>query len=231
VPINTVRDLLPQLHTGKVVRGRIGLQMQNLPRDGYQDFGLKSRSGALVSSVAPGGAADKAGIKPGDVITEFNGRAVNNTTDLQKQVTATKPGTSVSLKVIRNGKEQSVRATVEELDLEAERGRQSKGGDQQPPEEQGQDSFGLTLSNLTPQLSRRLQLPSGQTGAVITDVDPNGPSAGALRQGDVIMSVNGAPVANAAAAGRELQKVQAGRIARILVWRGDGEVFVTVKKE
>jgi len=231
VPINTVRDLLPQLHTGKVVRGRIGLQMVNLPRDGYQDFGLKSRSGALVSSVAPGGAADKAGIKPGDVITEFNGRAVNNTTDLQKQVTATKPGTSVSLKVIRNGKEQSVRATVEELDLEAERGRQSKGGDQQPPEEQGQDSFGLTLSNLTPQLSRRLQLPSGQTGAVITDVDPNGPSAGALRQGDVIMSVNGAPVANAAAAGRELQKVQAGRIARVLVWRGDGEVFVTVKKE
>jgi len=231
VPINTVRDLLPQLHTGKVVRGRIGLQMVNLPRDGYQDFGLKSRSGALVSSVAPGGAADKAGIKPGDVITELNGRAVNNTTDLQKQVTATKPGTSVSLKVIRNGKEQSVRATVEELDLEAERGRQSKGGDQQPPEEQGQDSFGLTLSNLTPQLSRRLQLPSGQTGAVITDVDPNGPSAGALRQGDVIMSVNGAPVANAAAAGRELQKVQAGRIARILVWRGDGEVFVTVKKE
>ena len=81
------------------------------------------------------------------------------------------------------------------------------------------------------QLSRRLQLPSGQTGAVITDVDPNGPSAGALRQGDVIMSVNGAPVANAAAAGRELQKVRAGRIARILVWRGDGEVFVTVKKE
>src|SRR5439155_21360420 len=85
VPINTVRDLLPQLHTGKVVRGRIGLQMVNLPRDGYQDFGLKSRSGALVSSVAPGGAADKAGIKPGDVITEFNGRAGNNRPDLQHQ--------------------------------------------------------------------------------------------------------------------------------------------------
>jgi serine protease Do len=230
VPINTVRDLLPQLHTGKVIRGRIGLQMVNVPRDGYQDFGLKSRAGALVSSVVPGGAADKAGVKPGDVIVDFNGRAVNNTTDLQKMVTATKPGTAVPIKLIRNGKQETVRATVEELDLEAERGRQASR-EQQPPEEQGQDSFGLTLSNLTPQLSRRLQLPSGRTGAVITDVDPNGPSAGALRQGDVILSVNGEPVANAAAAGRELQKVAAGRIARILVWRGDGEVFVTVRKE
>jgi S1-C subfamily serine protease len=131
---------------------------------------------------------------------------------------------------MRGGKEQTLRPTVEELDLEAERGRQASR-EQQPPEEQGQDSFGLTLSNVSPQMARRLQLPSGQTGALITDVDPNGPSAGALRQGDVIMSVNGQPVSNAAGAGRELQKVAAGRIARILVWRGDGEVFVTVKKE
>ena len=71
-------------------------------------------------------------------------------------------------------------------------------------------------------MARRLQLPSGQTGAVITDVDPNGPSAGALRQGDVILSVNGQRVATAAEAGRELQKVQSGRIARILVWRMSG---------
>jgi serine protease Do len=66
---------------------------------------------------------------------------------------------------------------------------------------------------------------------VITEVDPDGPSAGALRQGDVILAVNGRNVSNASDAGRELQRVQSGRIARILVWRGDGEVFVTVKKE
>ena len=82
------------------------------------------------------------------------------------------------------------------------------------PEEQGAGSFGLTLQNLTPQIARRLQMPSGQSGAVITDVDPNGPSAGALRPGDVILSVNGRPVANAAEAGRELQKVASGRIAQ-----------------
>jgi len=74
-------------------------------------------------------------------------------------------------------------------------------------------------------------MPSGQSGAVITEVDPDGPSANVLRQGDVILSVNGQAITNAAEAGRELQKVASGRIARVLVWRGDGEVFVTVRKQ
>ena len=232
VPSNTFRDLLPQLMQGKVIRGRIGLQMTAVPRDSYQEFGLKSRAGAVVSSVAPGGPAEKGGVKPGDVIVEYNGKPIQNTTDLQKMVSATKPGTAAALKVVRNGKEQTLHATVEELDLEAERGgRQNRNAEKQQPEEQGQDSFGLTLGNLTPQMARRLQMPSGQSGAVVTEVDDNGPSAGVLRQGDVILSVNGQAVASAADAGRELQKVASGRIARILVWRGDGEVFLTIRKE
>ncbi len=232
VPTNVIRDLLPQLMQGKVIRGRIGLQMTNIPRDGFEDFGLKSRAGALVSSVAPGGPADKAGVKPGDVITKFNDKAVQNTTDLQKSVAATKPGTSVNLSVVRNGKEQQIKAVVEELDLDAERGAsQTRSNEREQPEVQGQDSFGLTLGNLTPQMARRLQMPSGKSGAVVTDVDENGPSAGILREGDVILSVNGQAVTSAAEAGRELQKVASGRIARLLVWRGDGEVFLTIRKE
>jgi serine protease Do len=233
VPINTVRELLPQLSTGKVIRGRIGLSMRPVPREDYQDFGLKSRAGAIVSQVTPGGPAEKAGIKPGDVVTEFNGRPVTTTTDLQKMVAAIKPGTSVGIKVMRNSKEQTLHATVEELDLDAERGqRQSRNNNApQPPEEQGQNSFGLTLSNVTPQMARRLQMPSGQSGALVTEVDPDGPSAGELRQGDVILSVNGQQTASASDAGRELQKVASGRIARVLIWRGDTEVFVTVKKQ
>ncbi len=232
VPINTVRDLLPQLHQGKVIRGRIGLQMTAVPREAYEDFGLKSRAGALVSSVAPGGPADKAGVKPGDVILEYNGKKISNTTDLQKLVSATKPGSQAALRIVRNGREQTLTATVEELDLDAERGgRQGGAPERDQPEEQGQESFGLTLGNLSPQIARRLQLPSGQTGALVTDVDENGPSAGILRQGDVILSVNGQAVSSAAEAGRELQRIASGRIARILIWRGDGEVFVTIRKE
>jgi serine protease Do len=232
VPSNTVRELLPQLMQGKVIRGRIGLQMTAVPRDGYQDFGLKSRAGALVSSVAPGGPAEKGGVRPGDVITHYNGNAVQGTTDLQKMVAATKPGTSATLKVMRDGKEQTLHATVEELDLEAERnGRRSQNAPREQPEEQGQDSFGLTLGNLTPQMARRLQMPSGQSGAVVTEVDDNGPSAGLLRQGDVILSVNGTQVSSAADAGRELQRIESGRIARVLIWREAGEIFLTIRKQ
>ena len=86
VPINTIRDLLPQLHTGKIVRGRIGVQVTEVPREAFEDFGLKSRAGAVVAQVAPGGAAAKAGLEPGDVITQYNGRPVAKSDDLVKMV-------------------------------------------------------------------------------------------------------------------------------------------------
>jgi serine protease Do len=236
VPINAVRDLLPQLHTGKVIRGRIGVQISALPPGSEQEFGLKSRAGALVGSVEPGGAADKGGLKPGDVVIEYNGRPVTTTSELVKMVTATKPGTTVPLKVMRSERgtprERTLNVTVEELDLEAEQGRQARNTQRgAPPQDTGADSFGLSLQNITPARARQLQLPAGTSGAVVTDIDPGGPSAGILRPGDVILSVNGQTVTNATEAARELQQVAAGRYARILLWRGDGEVFVTVRKE
>jgi serine protease Do len=231
IPINSVRELLPQLSTGKVIRGRIGVEVQAVPREGFEDFGLKARTGALVAKLAPGGAADKAGVEPGDVITEFNGRPVPNTTDLVNMVTATKPGTTVPLKLLRDKRERTVNVTIEELDLAAEQGVRASRTNDRPAPDQGSESFGLTIVDLTAQRARQLELPSGRTGAVISEVDPDGPSAGALRAGDVILSVNRQRVSNAAEAGRELQRVAAGRIAQILIWRDGGEVFVTVRKE
>jgi serine protease Do len=234
VPSNNLRDLLPQLSTGKVTRGRIGVEVRAVPLDAYQDFGLSKRTGALASRVEPDSAADKAGIEPGDVIVEFNGRPVNNTNELVKMVTATKPGTSVPVRVMRDKRERTFTVTVDELDLTAEQtARSNRGGQQQPPDDQGAgDNFGITMQNLTPNRARQLEMPSGQSGALITDVDPNGPAAGQLRPGDVILSVNRQRVSNASEAGGELQRVLSGRIAQILVWRRDeGQVFVTVKKD
>jgi serine protease Do len=233
VPINTVRDLLPQLREGKVIRGRIGVTVSPVPREDYEEFGLKSRTGAVVGSVLPGGAAQKGGIEPGDVITEYNGRPVPNRDELVKMVIATKPGTSVPVKVLRNKQERTLHVTVDQLDLDAEQQTQrSTRNDSNPaPETQQGGGFGLTLGNVTPQIARRQQLPSGQAGALVTEVDPDGPSAGLLRAGDIIQSVNRKPVTNATDAARELQAVASGRIAQILVWRGDNQVFVTIKKE
>jgi serine protease Do len=233
VPINTVRDLLPQLRQGKVIRGRIGVQVTQVPREGYEDFGLKSRAGAIVATVLPNAAAAKAGMEPGDVIIQYNGRPVQNNDDLVKMVVATKPGTSVPVKVLRNRQEKTLNITVEELDLDAEQNgtRRPPTRDNEPPEEHGASGFGLTLENVTPSMARRLQLPSGQTGAVVTDVDPDGPAAGVLRPGDVIMSVNRKPVSSAVEAQRELQKVQSGHLAQLIVFRGGSETFVSVKKD
>ena len=237
VPINTVAQLLPQLWQGKVIRGRIGVSVLQVPREGYEDFGLKSRMGAIVTQVPAGGAADKAGVQPGDVIIEFNSRPVTKSDDLVKMVVATKPGTTVPVKVMRNKQEKMLNVTVEELDLDAEKA--SRGGlgndnnnDTTTPEEESSAGFGLTLQNLTPQLARRLQVPSGRSGAVVTDVDPGGPSAAAVRPRDVILAVNRKPIADAAEAKRELAKVASGHLAQLSLWReGPGEVFVFVRKD
>src|SRR3954462_15560028 len=120
VPSNTVRELLPQLREGKVIRGRIGVSVTAVPREGYEELGLRSRTGAVVSSVLPNSAAGKAGMEPGDVVVEYNGRPVPNRDELVKMVVATKPGTTVPVKVLREKKEKTLSVTVEQLDLDAE---------------------------------------------------------------------------------------------------------------
>jgi serine protease Do len=240
VPINTVRDLLPQLREGKVIRGRIGVSVAAVPREGFEEFGLRSRTGAVVSSVLPNSAALKAGMEPGDVVIEYNGRPVPNRDELVKMVVATKPGTSVPVKILRDKKEKTLSVTVEQLDLDAEnqptQTRRNNNQREDNSETQG-SGFGLTLSNLTPQISRRLQLPSGRSGALVSDVDQDGPAGqSGVKPGDVILQVNHKPVLTAADAARELQVVTSGHLAQILLWRADAnsgptEIFITMKKE
>jgi serine protease Do len=233
IPINTVRDLLPQLRGGKITRGRIGVEIRPIPREAVDEFGLKNRDGALVGAVSAGGAADKAGIEPGDVIVGYNGKPVKNSNELVSAVTATKPGTSVPVRLMRDGKEQTINVTVDELDLEAEGNQQSRGrgGRGGAPEPETTAGFGLTLNNITPDIARQLRLESSR-GAVIVDVDPNSPAARAgLSEGDVILRVGQTPVGTAADAQRELARVPSGGTAFLRVLREGQETFVPVTKE
>ena len=176
VPINTVRDLLPQLHTGKVIRGRIGVQMTAVPRDGFEDFGLKSRSGALVSQRAAGRRrAEKAGIEAGRRHRRVQRPAGDQHDELQKMVTATKPGTSVPVKVMREqeGADAERHGRRARSRRRTDRSR-SRGTTQRDAAGRAgrRQLRARRSSNLTPQMARRLQMPSGQSGAVITEVDP-----------------------------------------------------------
>ena len=115
-----MRDLLPQLRGGKITRGVIGVSVTDVPLNALAEFGMKERRGALVGSVNSGGPAAKAGIEPGDVIIEFNGKPVQKRDQLVGMVVSTKPGTAVPVKVLRDKAEKSLTITVDELDLENE---------------------------------------------------------------------------------------------------------------
>ena len=236
IPINVVRELLPQLRVGKITRGRIGVGIGAIPTDALDEFGLKDRNGAVVLNVAPGSAAAKAGLEPGDVITAFNGKPIRNRDELVAMVTATKPGTTVPVALIRDRQARTVSITVDELNLDAEAtlradNNQNRGGrDAVPPEPSA--GFGMTLGNVTPQVAQQLRLDRNTEGAVVMEVEPGSTAARAgLSTGDVIIRIGRETIDNAAEAGEELGRVPSGGTALLRVVRNGQETFVTVTKE
>jgi serine protease Do len=228
VPIKAVRDILPQLEAGKVVRGRIGVIVRDVPRDALAEFGLKERRGAMVTSVPANGPGAKAGIEPGDIILEVNGKAVPGRNALVEMIMATKPGTTVPLRVLRDKAEKSLSVTVEELNLEIEAG----GSSDEAQQEEAGGGFGLTLGPLGSEMARRLRVPAGTRGVLITEVDPMSAAAReGVRPGDVILKVNGQAIETVRDASQALQAIKQGGAARMLLWKQGQETFVVVTKE
>jgi len=232
-PINTIRDLLPQLRNGKVIRGVIGVQVstQHLTPEAAKAFGLPNNSGSLISAVNPNGPADKAGLRPGDVVTEFNGKPVKDSDALVAMVVQTKPGTSVPLTVYRDNQKKSLTITIDELDLEAEQGRTARRSEPNAEQEPTSTGFGMTLESITPDIARRMDLPPNQGGAVVSDVDRDSAAGNAgIVPGDVILEVNRQKVTTVSQVTRELQKAPTGTPTFLLVWRDGQQVFVTMTK-
>ena len=229
-PINTIRDLLPELRSGKVTRGRIGVEITAVPREDYEGLGLTERMGAVVRSVVPGSPADKSGVQPGDVIIRYNGERIGDTEDLQSRVVATRPDTTVPVVVMRAGEEVTLQVTIEELDLDAE-GAQGSGSAQAAPENPS-EGFGMTLQDLTAQITNRLGLPRGTSGAVVVDVESGGAAEqSGVQPGDVVLSINRVEVSSADEAIEQLDAVESGRTAFLLIQRGPGQIFLQVLKE
>ncbi|MGQ0735775.1 MAG: Do family serine endopeptidase [Acidobacteriota bacterium] len=232
IPINVVRDLLPQLRGGKVTRGVIGIAVTEVPVSALAEFGLKERRGALVGSVNSGGPASKAGIEPGDVIVEFNGKPIQRRNQLVDLVVATRPGTTVPVKVLRDKQERSLTITVDELNLETESARAAARGDSSDPDVQEPSGFGLSLSVLTSDMARRLRVPPDTEGVLVTDVEIGSSAQRAgISRGDILLQVNRRQVTSPREAGRLLGQVPSGGTAFLLVLRNGREIFVTVRKE
>jgi len=214
----------------------IGVSIGVIPQNALETLGLKNRQGALVSSVVPGGPSAKAGIEPGDVIVQFNGKPVKDRDSLVSMVVATPPNTTVPVRVIRDKDEKTINVRVGELDLDAEQAALNGGGrggrDNANPQQEASSGFGMSLSNVTPDIARRLRLDDNTHGAVVVDVDQASPAARAgVMQGDVITRVGRTSIGSVADASRELGRIPSGGTAILRILRNGMDMAVVITKE
>jgi serine protease Do len=190
IPINMAKNVMEQIvDHGKVIRGHLGISIQSVDADLARAFGLKQGGGALVASVTQGGPAAKAGLERGDVISELNGHPVNEPDDLSVHVAELAPGTTVQLKIFRQGQPRDISVTLGEMN-EKEEAASSSGSTNSPLD-------GVQVQNLTPSVARDLGVSSDVRGVVITSVDPSSAAAAAgLSHGDIIQEINHKPIHN-----------------------------------
>ena len=226
IPSNMARSVMDQLVShGKVNRGMLGVSIQPVTSELAQGLGLKEVRGVLVNSVVPGGPADKAGLKSGDVILQFNGKDVNDPNVLRNQVAGTPPGTDITLTILRNGAQQQIHVRESELTAQnapSESGGANGGGNAA--------RLGLSLVPLTPAIAAQLGLPRGTQGLAVQNVDPAGPAAQVgIQVGDVVQQVNRQPVRTTDDVRRALGKLEAGSPPPVLLISRNGQTaFVAV---
>jgi Do/DeqQ family serine protease len=228
IPTNMAKSVMNQLiQTGKVRRGVLGVVVQPLTPDMAESLELKNGTGVIVSSVQEGGAAERAGVRRGDVIIKLNGADVKDSNSFRNRVASTAPNSQVMLTIIRNGREQELSATLGDRAVLTS----DAGGSNSPagPSTGRTDPLGLRVEPITPELARQMELESTTQSLVVTAVDPDSPAADAgLTRGDVILEVNRQPARSSEQFRSALQQAGA-RPLLLLVKRGDDSLFVTVR--
>jgi serine protease Do len=220
IPINLAKELLPELEAkGRVTRGWLGVLIQKVTPEIADSLNLPEARGALVADVMDDGPAKEAGVKVGDVIVEFDGHKVKDSTELPLLVARTPVGKKATLKVIRNKDTETLSVTIGELkdeEVAAEVGKE--------------EGFGLTVQPLTPEIAESLGLPSDSKGVVVSGVQPGSSADEAgMRRGDVILEVNREPVKDLASYRKALKGTPKDKSVLFLVRRGENTIFLALK--
>jgi serine protease Do len=224
IPIDEAMNVQQQLRTsGRVIRGRIGVGIENVSPDVAEAIGLGKARGALVNSVDKEGPAAKAGVEAGDVILRFDGKAIERSTDLPRIVGGTKPGSSVGVTVFRKGNPRDLKVTVAEL--QPDQPRVARTQDAPRPGAQA-NALGLAVSDVTSERQKELGV---HGGVQVESVDGLAAAAG-IRQGDVITQLNSSEVQNARQFNETVGKLDSKKDVAVLVRRGEASRFIIIRR-
>jgi len=220
VPTNMAKTVMESLITkGKVTRGWLGVTIQGLTPDLAKQFNLKEEKGVLVGDVVEGGPAEKAGLQRGDVIVEFEGKKIEEPTQLRNMVANTPPNKEISLKIIRENTTEIKKATISELPADMQKSLKA---------EYNNLLNGVSVQELTPEMSGKLRLPKKLKGVIVSDVDEDSPAAMMLLQGDVIQEINRQKITTVMEYEKVVSRIKPGSDILLLVFRGGSSLFITL---
>jgi serine protease Do len=222
IPINVAMDVMNQLKAnGKVIRGWLGIAIQEVTKELSESFGMKNTNGALVAGIEKGAPAEKGGLQPGDVITKFDGKVIESSSDLPKAVGNTKPGRTVVAEVFRKGSIKTLNLTVGEMPSD----QAEVIANNKTPEKADVNRLGLVLKEAPPQQRKKM---NGKKGLLVVDSQGSAAAAG-IRRGDIVLALNNSEVESADAFAKEVATIPNGKTVALLILRNDETLYVPVK--
>jgi serine protease Do len=227
VPINQAKQLLPQLVTGKIVRGWLGVSIQSLNADLSRSLNLTSTKGALVAQVVRGGPAEKAGLKSGDVVVKLNGQPIGTASELTRAVAVFAPGSKIAVEAIRDGQSKSFKVKIGERPDDSQ--MIAEGEEAPPGEASPADALGIAVRPLSGEQVQAMGLESGE-GVIVASVRTDGPAAQAgVEPGDVVVEVNRHKIHSIGDYQKAIGNVRSGEMALLRLRRRQSSIYVAVK--
>ncbi len=224
IPSNLADSVVQSiLKYGKVIRGWLGVEIQDLTSDLAKSFGVKTEKGALVTEVMKNSPAGKAGLKRGDMIVEFDGKPVDNTTSLRNMVGNTAPGKTVKVKVIRQGKEEILTVTLEELPQKMMAKREKKLKNNNVLDR-------VEVRELTADMRESLNIPASVEGVLVVDVGEDSPASGLVAKKDVIEEIDHKAVKGLKEYEQIVSKIGPSDTVLLLLYRNGGSIYVAIKQ-
>jgi serine protease Do len=220
IPVDMAKSIMGSIIThGKVIRGWLGVTIQNLTPELAKSLDIKETAGALISGVEKDSPADKAGLKRGDLVIELSGKKVADSTALRNMVSEAALGAKVDLRIVREGKEKTITVTLGEF----------KEKQVAKKTEYENVLRGVTVQELTPALRDRLNLPENLSGVVITGVEPDSPAQGVLQANDVIQEVNRRAIQSGQDFDEAVSKIRSTDTVLLLIYREGGSIYLTLR--